>query len=419
MKKHCHLSKAWQFLLILAANLLFVVLLFTLKDDIVDQGLLPLVILIIGFIGAGLIGSIRYLKQQDILIEELSLAEKEKAKLSEMMDQLSEGVLIADENGIVQSLNSAAEMLFQFDKHQAVGRPVIEVLQDQALVDFWVNTENSNQQTITVDFGSTRKVLKVTCLLLEAAGEKSLLFQDLTKRHNLEAVRRDFVSNISHELRTPVAGLKAISETLLDGALDDPQAARRFVLRMDNEVDNLTQIINELLELSRIEAGRSNFELKPSEPCDLISSAVERMSLQAERMGLTLSMDCLQNLPKVNADPEQISQVFVNLIHNAIKFTPKGGQIHLDAQFDNKMVVFSVQDSGVGIAANELSRIFERFYKADRARAGGGTGLGLSICKNIVQEHGGKIWAESQEAAGSIFYFSLPAIAKFKSRPEI
>jgi len=405
--------------MVLIASLGFIVLLFALKDVIIDQGLLPLVILIVGFFVAGMIGRLRSIKQQNTLIEELALAEKEKAALSGMLDHISEAVLTVNDNGKVQSLNSAAEMLFQLDKHQAIGRSVIELLQDQALVDFWMNAENNNPQTITAKIGSTRKVLKVTSFVLEAAGGKILLFQDLTKKHNLEAVRRDFVSNVSHELRTPVAGLKAISETLLDGALDDPQAARRFVLRMDNEVDNLTQIINELLELSRIEAGRSNFELRPCKPCDLLSSAVERMSLQAERMGLTLSMDCLQNLPKVNADPEQISQVFVNLIHNAIKFTPKGGHIHLDAQFDNKMVVFSVQDNGVGIAANDLSRIFERFYKADRARAGGGTGLGLSICKHIVQGHGGNIWAESQEAAGSTFYFSLPAVAKFKNRPEI
>ncbi len=128
-------------------------------------------------------------------------------------------------------------------------------------------------------------------------GRSMLLFQDLTQTHRLETVRRDFVSNISHELRTPMAGLKAISETLLDGALEDPVVARNFVLRMDSEVDNLTQMVNELLELSRIEAGRSNFDFQHIEPCQLIQKPAERMILQAERVGVTLSYDCPADLP--------------------------------------------------------------------------------------------------------------------------
>jgi len=134
------------------------------------------------------------------------------------------------------------------------------------------------------------------------------------------------------------------------------------------------------------------------------------MVLQAERVNLTLSYDCPVDLPLVFADPERISQVFINLIHNAIKFTPNGGRIHVTAYQDGQMVVFKVSDNGVGIAEKDINRIFERFYKADRARSGGGTGLGLSICRHIVDAHGGKIWAESVENEGSDFYFSLPVV---------
>jgi len=177
---------------------------------------------------------------------------------------------------------------------------------------------------------------------------------------------------------------------------------------MDTEVDNLSQMVNELLELSRIESGRSNMEFQRSEPCALMQKAVERMLLQAERVGLSLTQECPSGLPLIFADPGRVSQVFINLIHNAIKFTPTGGHIHLGAWQDGNNVVFMVQDDGVGVAKKDLKRIFERFYKADLARAGGGTGLGLSICKHIVEAHGGRIWVESEENAGSKFFFTIP-----------
>jgi two-component system phosphate regulon sensor histidine kinase PhoR len=280
------------------------------------------------------------------------------------------------------------------------------------LVELWEETRNGPAKTITMEMGAMHKYLQVVGIPLgeDLPGRSMLLFQDLTQTHRLETVRRDFVSNISHELRTPMAGLKAISETLLDGALEDPVVARNFVLRMDSEVDNLTQMVNELLELSRIEAGRSNFDFQHIEPCQLIQKPADRMILQAERVGVTLSYDCPADLPLVFADPERISQVFINLIHNAIKFTLNGGRVHVTAFQDGQMVVFKVSDNGVGIAQKDITRIFERFYKADRARAGGGTGLGLSICRHIVEAHGGIIWAESVENSGSNFFFSIPVV---------
>jgi two-component system phosphate regulon sensor histidine kinase PhoR len=345
--------------------------------------------------------------------EQFNALTKEQAMLSAVLDHMTDGVLIADDNGKVQLLNTAAGKLFKIENDQAIDRSVVEVMRHYSLVDLWEKTKNGNPETIDMELGSAHKYLQVVGISLEKdlPGRTMLLFQDLTQTHQLEIVRRDFVSNISHELRTPIAGLKAISETLLDGALDDPPAARKFLVHMDNEVDNLIQIVNELLELSRIEAGRSNFEFQRNDPCRLINNAYERMILQAEKAGVRLTQECPPGLPQVSADSVRISQVFINLIHNAIKFTHTGGHIHLTAWRDDNKVVFMVQDDGVGVAKKDLKRIFERFYKADRARSGGGTGLGLSICKHIVDAHGGQIWVESEENAGSKFFFTIPATA--------
>jgi len=344
--------------------------------------------------------------------DQITALSKERAMLSAVLMQMTDGVVIADDTGRVQLLNKAAERLFSIHEAEALNRSIVEVIRHHRLVELWEETRSGPAKTITMEMGSQHKYLQVVGIPLgeELPGRSMLLFQDLTQTHRLETIRRDFVSNISHELRTPMAGLKAISETLLDGALEDPTVARNFVLRMDTEVDNLTQMVNELLELSRIESGRSNFDFQHIEPCRLIQKSVDRMALQAERVGLTLSHDCPVDLPLVFADPDRITQVFINLIHNAIKFTPNGGRIHVSAFQDGQMVVFKVSDNGVGIASKDITRIFERFYKADRARSGGGTGLGLSICRHIVEAHGGKIWAESVEDSGSDFYFSIPVV---------
>jgi two-component system phosphate regulon sensor histidine kinase PhoR len=221
-------------------------------------------------------------------------------------------------------------------------------------------------------------------------------------------------------LRTPLASLKALTETLQEGALDDPPAARRFLGRIQTEVDALTQMATELLELSRIESGQVPLELKPVSPSKLIHATAERMKMQAERAGLTLRVDCAPDLPYIRADMPRLEQVLVNLIHNAVKFTRPGGEVMLTASVaslslkgrnvldGSEAICFLVHDTGVGIPPDDLTRIFERFYKIDRARSGGGTGLGLSISRHLVEAHGGRIWAESAEGHGSTFFFTIP-----------
>ena len=352
--------------------------------------------------------SLRAMAQK--LGEQIDALTGERAKLSAVLNQMTDGVLIADAEGKVQLLNPAAERLFQIESRKGLGRSVVEVLRYHQLVDLWRMAKTGQRETTMLEIGPQHLFLQVTGMPLQTSlkGSTLILFQDLTQLRRLETVRRDFISNVSHELRSPLASLKALAETLQEGALEDPPAARRFIIRMETEIDNLTQLVNELLELSRIESGKVPLSFHRSHPCDLLRTAYERMSLQVERAGLVLSLDCPGELPPVFADPDRITQVLINLVHNATKFTPPGGQIILSAYRDADFIVFYVKDTGVGIPTRDLGRIFERFYKADRARAGGGTGLGLSIARHMVESHGGFIWAESEEERGSTFYFSLP-----------
>ncbi|MFH2102890.1 MAG: ATP-binding protein [Chloroflexota bacterium] len=338
---------------------------------------------------------------------QLATVDAERAKLASVLEQMTDGVLIADAEGWVTFLNPAAERMFE--AQAAAGRRVAEVLRQHQLVEAWRRCQETGEaQSETVELPVRRQFLQLFVLPDRQTGGALLLVQDLTRVRQLETVRRDFVSNVSHELRTPLASLKALTETLRDGALEDPQAAPRFLSRIETEVDALTQMAAELLELTRIESGQMPLELKKVSPEKLLHSAAERMRAQAERAGLALTVEAAADLPEVRADAARLEQVLVNLIHNAVKFTGPGGAVILSAQTEGEFVRFSVRDTGVGIPEDDLPRIFERFYRVDRARSGGGTGLGLSIARHIVEAHGGKIWAESVEGRGSTFSFTIP-----------
>jgi two-component system phosphate regulon sensor histidine kinase PhoR len=338
---------------------------------------------------------------------QLTTLDAERARLAAVLDQMTDGVLIVDPEARIQLANPAAERLFG---ENPLGRSVTETLRHHQLIQAWQRSQESGElQSESVELPAKRQFLQLIVIPDRHTRGGSLLFvQDLTRLRRLETVRRDFVSNLSHELRTPLASLRALTETLQDGALEDPPAARRFLDQMITEVDALTQMVAELLELSRIESGQVALNLKPVPAFGLLSSASERMSLQVERAGLSLRVDCEPGLPKICADMARLEQVLVNLIHNAVKFTHPGGEVLLLAEPTEGAVCFIVQDTGVGISVDDLSRIFERFYKSDRSRSGGGTGLGLSIARHIVEAHGGRIWAESREGQGSSFFFTIP-----------
>ncbi|MDR3572901.1 MAG: ATP-binding protein [Anaerolineaceae bacterium] len=335
----------------------------------------------------------------------------ERGKLAMVLAKMTDGILIVDGNGCVQLINPAAQRLFKVSETDAIGHTLVEVIRNHQLVELWQTCLRSGeQQTTTLETAPDRLFVQGIAIPLpqNLPGSTLLVYQDLTRVRRLEIVRRDFISNVSHELRTPLASLKALTETLMEGALEDPPAARRFLVQMDTEVDNLTQMVQELLELTRIESGKVPLNQISIQPYELLKPAVDRMQLQAERAGLNLHMESLQGLPSVKADPERIEQVLVNLLHNAIKFTLPGGEIIVSAYQSENMITFFVKDNGVGIDPDALTRIFERFYKADRSRSGRGTGLGLSIARHLIEAHGGRIWAESEIGQGSKFYFTIP-----------
>lgn len=338
---------------------------------------------------------------------QLNISETERAKLASVLEQMTDGVMIADDDGTITFMNPAATHMFNTQANP--GQRVAEVLRQYQMVEAWKRArESREEQSETVELPSSRQFLQLFVLPDHKTGDTLMVIQDLTRVRRLESVRRDFISNVSHELRTPLASLKALTETLRDGALQDPEVASRFLGRIETEVDALTQMAQELLELSRIESGQVPLEFSEVDPSLLLHASAERMRTQAERAGLALIVDADNLLPAIRADAGRLEQVLVNLLHNAIKFTPPHGTVTASAIQDDGFVRFAVQDTGIGIPEEDLERIFERFYKADRARTSGGTGLGLSISRHIVEAHGGKIWAESRESKGSSFFFTIP-----------
>ncbi len=250
----------------------------------------------------------------------------------------------------------------------------------------------------------------------------AISIEDLTELRHLERVRRDFIANISHELRTPLASVRLLAETLEEVIDTDPERAQEFVEKIENEVQHLSGLVSELLELARIESGQMPMTIEPVGAEQLVREVMARMLPLAQRHRITLRTEIAQGESRVAADSKQIARVLVNLVHNAIKFTPSGGEVVIGtrAQEEGRTQQFFVRDTGVGIRPEELPRIFERFYKADRARAkadyigpgGGGSGLGLAIARHVVEAHGGRISAESTPGQGSIFLFTLPVAAK-------
>lgn len=346
----------------------------------------------------------------DQLNDEVTTLSQEQTFLAGVLNTMADGVIITDNNGQILLINPAALRILAFPGQEAQGRTFVQVAREHQLVELWNLCRQSGvEQTGTVETTLRNTFLQavVTPLKEPEPTRFLVMLQDLTHVRRLETIRRDFISNISHELRTPLASLSLVVETLKEGAVDDPQAARRFLSYIESELSALTQMVEELLELSQIESGRVPLRLKATPVAKLIKKPIKRLAPQAERKNISVQAIIPGDAPPVLADSRRIQQAMMNLLHNAIKFTPPGGNVTIKAEVVGSEMVIAVQDTGVGIPADELTRIFERFYKTDRARADEGTGLGLAIAKHIVQGHGGRIWAESIEGKGSTFFFSL------------
>lgn len=342
---------------------------------------------------------------------QIATLHREQALLSALFSSIADGVLVVDEVGLVQMGNLAAARILNENVVELPGQTFAELVRHHRLITLWHEALAAGHEVLdTVELTPGNVVQVIITPLDEHLPQRLylVLMQDLTRLRHLETVRRDFVANVSHELRTPLASLKALVQTLQEGALQDPEAAPRFVAQMEDQVDTLVQMVEELLELTRLESGRAPLRFAATSVAEIIGPAVERLRPQADRAQLSLIVDVPDDLPPVWADAERARQMMINLIHNAIKFTPAGGWVRVSAQRQGAMVAISVADNGVGISADDLPRIFERFYKSDRARSSGGTGLGLAIVRHIVQAHGGQVSVQSREGEGSVFTVTLP-----------
>lgn len=335
----------------------------------------------------------------------------EKSKLANILSNIADGVIMTDEEGRLLLANQAAESMFNFEEKKAIGKHLIETVRDYE-IDRTLKSclETAEEHSAQLDFGPGKRFLRVIAvpLMTEGLTGSLLLFQDLTELKSLQTMRRELVGNISHELRTPLAGIKAIVETLKDSAINNKRTTKDFLSKIDNEVDRMMQTVTELTELSRIESGRGDLKPERVNLNSLVEDIIARFKPQAERKGVALSTELLTGLPLVQGDKDRIYQVISNLIHNAIKFTSQKGKVNVSTELSENSALVKVSDAGIGISKENLPRIFERFYKADKARAGEGAGLGLAIAKHVIQAHGGNIWAESKEGKGSTFLFTIP-----------
>ncbi len=340
----------------------------------------------------------------------LATATSERHRLIAALNSSVDAILALDTEGQIAFTNVAAERLFERPQVELIGRPFAWLMPNEEVRDALRACVEDGQRHIALIDQPGRTYLRVfTTPISDGEWSALVVVNDLTDVKRAEQVRRDFLANVSHELRTPLASLKSVVETLESGALEDEAATREFLSRAQGEIDRMVQIMEELLDLSRIESGEVPIAKEPLDIGEVLARAVDRLQLQARRQGVTLELSVPQDLHAVVGDADRLERVALNLIHNALKFTPSGGSVGVEAGYEDGAVVVRVRDTGVGIAPADLPRVFERFYKVDRARSSGGTGLGLAIVKHTVEAHGGSVAVESQQGGGSVFSFSLPS----------
>ena len=342
------------------------------------------------------------------LIESIST---EKSKLDTVLSNIADGVIVTDKEGNISLANRTAEKLFNFHGETVIANSVIEATHDHEIDNLakrcLATGELLNAQIELMPAGKYLRVIAIPISGQFLSG-CLLLFQDLTELRNLQTMRQELVGNISHDLRTPLAGIKIMVETLQDGAINDKNAAIDFLARIESEVDRLTQMVSELTELSRIEAGNAELKKEPVNLNNLINEAVMQLKPLADKQNVTLNVMLSNKLSVVEADKDRISQTITNLIHNAIKFNRSGGSVTVTTTSDDKTAIVNVIDTGIGIPRADLPHVFERFYKADKSRTNRGSGLGLAIAKHTIEAHGGTISVQSEEGKGSTFSFTVP-----------
>lgn len=343
--------------------------------------------------------------------------------LSEALDA---GVIVLNNARSIRYCNQTAVKLFGVPLPNALNHGIITLLRDyQADTMIEQSLRRRECQQMTLQPVLSNRTLRIWCEPLDEGGVL-LIVRDLTQISLLERARRDLVANVSHELRTPLASIKLLVETLETNPPAD--LAQRMLGQVDTELDAVMQLVDELHELAQIESGRMALQLQRTFVPDIVERAAARIQPQAQRKGLQLITHVAENLPPVYVDRDRMSQVLLNLLHNAVKWTDAEGTIRIEvtlraraalepylasiAEPSAQWVTLAVHDTGAGIPTEALPRIFERFFKVDRARTrgAGGTGLGLAIVKHLVEGHGGVVWAASTEGRGSTFTVALPVV---------
>ncbi|MGH7970111.1 MAG: sensor histidine kinase [Limisphaerales bacterium] len=331
-----------------------------------------------------------------------------------LFDSMAEGLLLLDQDGRIHLANRAFNQLFGVSRHIR-SQTIIEALRLHELaelVDFLGKQKQVLGHELKLSRPNERWLQINGAALFNGNGKRTgtvLVFHDLTRLKQLEGTRQEFVANVSHELRTPLSLIKGYVETLLDGAREQPDLALKFLRTIDRNAERLKLLIEDLLTISELESGRVKLHLQSVAVSDVVDKVLADFKARAAARKVKL-VDATQDL-RVRADPDRLEQVLGNLVDNAIKYGRNEGTVTVRAQpVESGQVELAVEDDGQGIPPEALERVFERFYRVDKARSReqGGTGLGLSIVKHIVQTHGGKAWARSKPGEGATFLFTLP-----------
>jgi two-component system, OmpR family, phosphate regulon sensor histidine kinase PhoR len=331
-----------------------------------------------------------------------------------ILGSMVEGVAVVNGAERLAFANPGFAAILGLDVPPVAGSALLEIVRQTELIEA-VRRVLSGEPRVEAEIatGTLRQHFFAATVASVRAGETSgavIVLHDITELRKLERIRRDFVANVSHEFRTPLTAIQGFAETLIGGAIDDPQNRGRFLGIILEHSRRLARLTEDLLKLSQMDAERLELEIRPVSVAQLIESCYETSQRRALEKELGLSLNVPSQLPDVAADSPRIQEVLQNLLDNAIQYTLPGGKIVLSAELCNDEVVFTVSDTGIGIPRADQPRIFERFYRVDvaRSREAVGTGLGLSIAKHLVEAHGGRIWVDSEVGAGSKFHFSIP-----------
>lgn len=341
---------------------------------------------------------------------------EEKQELEQVIESVYSGLMLVDREGRVIQMNAFAREMFDVASTAVLGGNYKEIIEDskaRALIERILECSEDLTEEITINSHAGEKIYQAqTTVVGEESGRAGavIIFNDITDIRNIERMKTAFVSTVSHELKSPLTSIKGFISTLLtdEDGYYDKDTVRGFYQIIDRECERLIRMINDLLNVSRIEAGHA-LELYP-EPVDLLPLIQKVVTVQksyTEKHQITMDAD---DLPIIVADEDKVDQILTNLISNAIKYSPRGGEITVSARRDGKGVMFAVKDQGIGIPAEHLPRVFDHFHRVDNrnTRQVGGTGIGLTIAKHLVEAHGGRIWVESEPGKGSTFRFTLP-----------